>query len=96
MVKLRSGIVAQKGSSYTWTAMHRCLLHWAETRESPKMERILRGSPERVKQPLREAMLDQEAIGWNFAFRGYLSIQWARAQKVEHPKSTNEEYVNSG
>jgi hypothetical protein len=36
----------------------------------------------------RRCTADQEAIGWDYAFQGYLSTKWARAQNVEHPHST--------
>jgi hypothetical protein len=35
-----------------------------------------------------DAMNEQQAIGWELAFRGYLSSKWAQAQQLEHPKST--------
>jgi hypothetical protein len=41
-----------------------------------------------VKPLLQRAMTEQAAIGWNFAFRGYLSYQWVNAQHAEHPKSS--------
>ena len=37
---------------------------------------------------LRQAILDQHAIGWTYAVRGYLCTQWLLAQQAEHPKST--------
>jgi hypothetical protein len=33
-------------------------------------------------------MQEQEAIGWNYAFRGYLSYSWTHLQHQEHPRST--------
>ena len=88
MVKLRSNIVTKKGSSYTWTALHRCLVHWVETSQSLPWEKALAGIPQQAAETIQRAMRDQEDIGWQFAFRGYLSVQWVQAQQGEHSRST--------
>ncbi len=67
------------------------LLYWSETHKSPDWQQMLRGIPMlKVREHLRQAILDQDAIGWNYAFQGYLSTQWVCAQHAEHPKSTKD------
>jgi len=88
MMSLRSTIVTTKGSSTTWAVLHKCLVHWAETTKPPSIESMLRGTSSKCHEALRRAMVDQAAIGWHYAFRGYLSTQWIQAQHAEHPKST--------
>ena len=88
LTRLRSTIVTTKGSSYTWIALHKCLAAWAETGKSPHKGSIFRGVPTQFHSLLSRAIQEQEAIGWNYAFRGYLSYSWLHLQHQEHPKST--------
>ena len=88
MIKLRSTIVTQKGSSHTWTVLHKCLLHWVETSSPPEVANMIKGTPEPLSLQLHRATQEQLAIGWNFALRGYLSVTWVLCQSLEHPKSS--------
>ncbi len=70
-------------------ALHKCLAVWTETGKSPNTGTIVRGVPTKFHPLLSRALQEQEAIvGWNYAFRGYLSYSWLYLQHQEHPKST--------
>jgi hypothetical protein len=40
------------------------------------------------RQRLSKAIEEQQLIGWDMAFRGFLSSTWLQAQHSEHPKSS--------
>jgi hypothetical protein len=89
LTTLRSKIVTTKGSSTTWTILHNCLVHWSETKEPPSIDRmVLHIKDPRFVPQIRRAMQEQEQIGWNLVFRGYVSTAWVVAQHQEHPSAT--------
>jgi hypothetical protein len=87
LIKLRSHIVTKHGSSITWTTLHSALSDWLHQR--PKSPLLAPNIQNNALIPiLRQALAEQESIGWEYAFRGYLSSKWAVAQLQEHPRST--------
>ena len=89
LIKLRSSIVTKHGTSHTWTLLHSNLAAWINGRRLPPLQKSL---PPNLRSELTHALIlaleEQHLIGWEFAFRGYLSSKWTLAQQLEHPKSS--------
>ncbi len=87
MMKLRSSVVTRCGSSNTWHVMITCLQHWI-THGSPMDPQTLSlrytGS---FKNHIVLAIRSQTSIGWQYAFRGYVSTSWVDAYSIEHPRA---------
>jgi hypothetical protein len=49
---------------------------------------MVKGTPTIGHTALRHAIQAQQAIGWGYAFRGYLTLHWTQAQQVAHPRAT--------
>ncbi len=90
LTTLQSQIVTKKGSSTTWTTLHNCLVYWSENQQNPPLHRIPVSINLPLIEQLKEPINEQGKIGWQYAFWGYLSHQWARSQWLEHPKSTEQ------
>jgi hypothetical protein len=77
------------GSSKSWTVLHECLGHWLAAGSSTFPLDV---SQYKILPPtsvlLHKAILEQSAIGWPQAMRGYLSQSWLHAQHSEFPNST--------
>ncbi len=85
----RSDVVTKKGTSYTWIALHRCLEYWSNNNNNPLEDQILQGVQKHpTRQHIAKAIQEQSMIGWQYAFWGYLTSQWALCQQTEHPRST--------
>ncbi len=89
LVKLRSTIITKHGCSSTWTFLYQLLSLWMNGgSDHPVLVAPELLSKTDLHATLELALSDQIQIGWEMAFRGYLSKNWAVAQQIEHPRST--------
>ncbi len=86
LVTLRSTIVTKTGSSYR-NAIQPGLQLWLEGQDEPNISQDSIPIMD-LQETIQAAILEQQDIGWNFAFWGYLSNKWCKAQQMKHSQST--------
>jgi hypothetical protein len=84
---MSSSVVTKCGGSNTWTVLTKGLRQWLTQGTSMETERIKSLISQEHTLSLQRAVTSQESMGWKYAFRGYLSIEWIGAYRLEHPTS---------